>query len=90
MQHDVDYLRPGYINALSSDVKAISRSNWDWDGLAMKVGLTTRALLDTLAMTSPLWVWTKLFRFNSPYFDDVRNDQLVEDLQNHLNNWEVI
>jgi hypothetical protein len=89
MQHDIDYLRPGYFNAVSADAKAIANSNWDWDGIAMKLGLTGRTLLSTLVKINPaLWLFEDSLTFNKPaYADPVENQLLIDDLQSHFDDW---
>jgi len=87
MQHDVDYLRPGFWNALFSDLRAIRNSDWNWDGIAMKLGLSARILLDFLTAGSPLMrPINKLFVFNKQQLADyAANEALIADLQTHVN-----
>jgi hypothetical protein len=52
LRHDIEYLADG--EKFTSDLKAISQSDWSLQGIAMKLGLTARSSLDLLTHVNPL------------------------------------
>lgn len=64
MLHDIEY--SGKTNPTQSDFRAIKNSGWDISGIATKVGLIARNVLDTVVPGS-------VFKFNS----DVKGRELM-------------
>jgi hypothetical protein len=52
LRHDIEYLDKNR-EPILSDIKAIAKSDSTIEGLAMKLGLTTRAIVDTLEHIYP-------------------------------------
>jgi hypothetical protein len=69
LQHDIDYLTAG--EKFNSDLRAITRSDTSIQGIAMKLGLTTRMVLDAMTHAFP---YLPNFHLNGYYTkDDVRS-----------------
>lgn len=90
-KHDIDYLRPGHFNAFKADLKAIRKSDWSPEGIAMKLGLSFRSMLDLIYLSNPLmWGFHPLTDFNVPALENsVENESLILDLENHATSWDL-